>query len=110
MPTRWPVCLVLSMIVMTGMEARRENRLRLPLEVFQAVRKTVGKDYVVGTRFLADEVIRGGNRVDDAIYFGVEFARAGFDFLSLSKGGKFEDAQQPKVGQRGLSLYRAERL
>src|SRR4029453_14160497 len=27
------------------------------------------------------------------------FCRAGFDFLSLSKGGKFEDAQQPKVGQ-----------
>ena len=50
-------------------------------------------------RFLGDEVIAGGNRVDDAIYFGVEFARAGFDFLSLSKGGKFEDAQQPKVGQ-----------
>jgi 2,4-dienoyl-CoA reductase-like NADH-dependent reductase (Old Yellow Enzyme family) len=77
----------------------RENRLRLPLEVFQAVRKTVGSDYVVGTRYLADEVVAGGNRVADAIYFGVEFARAGFDFLSLSKGGKFEDAQQPKVGQ-----------
>ena len=28
-----------------------------------------------------------------------EFAAAGFDFLSLSKGGKFEDAQEPKVGQ-----------
>jgi 2,4-dienoyl-CoA reductase-like NADH-dependent reductase (Old Yellow Enzyme family) len=77
----------------------RENRLRLPLEVYQSVRKTVGSDYVVGVRYLADEVIAGGNRVDDAIYFGVEFARAGFDFLSLSKGGKFEDAQQPKVGQ-----------
>ncbi|MEP6570166.1 MAG: NADH:flavin oxidoreductase [Acidobacteriota bacterium] len=76
-----------------------ENRSRLPLEVFQAVRKTVGSDYVVGARFLADEVIDGGNRVADASYFGVEFARAGFDFLSLSKGGKFEDAQQPKVGQ-----------
>jgi 2,4-dienoyl-CoA reductase-like NADH-dependent reductase (Old Yellow Enzyme family) len=50
-------------------------------------------------RYLADEVIAGGNRIDDAIYFGIEFARAGFDFLSLSKGGKFEDAQQPKVGQ-----------
>jgi 2,4-dienoyl-CoA reductase-like NADH-dependent reductase (Old Yellow Enzyme family) len=50
-------------------------------------------------RFLGDEVIAGGNRVDDAVYFGVEFARAGFDFLSLSKGGKFEDASQPKVGQ-----------
>lgn len=77
----------------------RENRLRLPLEVFQAVRSRVGSDYTVGARFLADEVIVGGNRVDDAIYFGVEFARTGMDFLSLSKGGKFEDAQQPKVGQ-----------
>jgi 2,4-dienoyl-CoA reductase-like NADH-dependent reductase (Old Yellow Enzyme family) len=82
-----------------GYGGARENRLRLPLEVFQAVRKTVGSDYAVGARFLADEVIAGGNRVADAIFFGVEFARAGFDFLSLSKGGKFEDAQQPKVGQ-----------
>jgi 2,4-dienoyl-CoA reductase-like NADH-dependent reductase (Old Yellow Enzyme family) len=82
-----------------GYGGSRANRLRLPLEVFQAVRRTVGNDYVVGGRFLADEVIAGGNRVEDAIYFGVEFARAGFDFLSLSKGGKFEDAQQPKVGQ-----------
>ncbi len=73
--------------------------MRLPLEVYQAVRNKVGHDYVVGVRFLADEVIEGGNRVDDASYFGVEFARAGMDFLSLSKGGKFEDAQQPKVGQ-----------
>jgi 2,4-dienoyl-CoA reductase-like NADH-dependent reductase (Old Yellow Enzyme family) len=77
----------------------RENRVRLPLEVFRAVRKKVGNDYVVGVRFLGDEVIAGGNRIEDAVYFGVEFARAGFDFLSLSKGGKFEDAQQPKVGQ-----------
>ena len=28
-----------------------------------------------------------------------EFARAGFDYLSISKGGKFEDAKQPKIGQ-----------
>ncbi len=82
-----------------GYGGPRENRMRLPLEVFQAVRTTVGSDYVVGVRFLADEVIPGGNHLEDAIYFGVEFARAGFDFLSLSKGGKFEDAQQPKVGQ-----------
>jgi 2,4-dienoyl-CoA reductase-like NADH-dependent reductase (Old Yellow Enzyme family) len=82
-----------------GYGGSRENRLRLPLEVYQAVREAVGSDYVVGTRYLADEVIAGGNHIDDAVYFGVEFARAGFDFLSLSKGGKFEDAQQPKVGQ-----------
>ena len=82
-----------------GYGGSRENRLRLPLEVFQSVRQAVGTDYVVGARYLADEVIDGGNRIADAIFFGVEFARAGFDFLSLSKGGKFEDAQQPKVGQ-----------
>jgi 2,4-dienoyl-CoA reductase-like NADH-dependent reductase (Old Yellow Enzyme family) len=76
-----------------------ENRVRLPLEVFRAVRDRVGNDYVVGARFLADEVIAGGSRVEDAIYYAKEFARAEFDFLSLSKGGKFEDAQQPKVGQ-----------
>ncbi|HJU93322.1 MAG TPA: NADH:flavin oxidoreductase [Pyrinomonadaceae bacterium] len=77
----------------------RENRVRLPLEVYREVRNRVGDDYVVGVRFLADEVIAGGSRVEDAIYYAKEFAAAGFDFLSLSKGGKFEDAQQPKVGQ-----------
>ena len=82
-----------------GYGGPRENRVRLPLEVYEAVRREVGHDYVVGVRFLGDEVIEGGNRIDDAVYFGVEFARAGLDFLSISKGGKFEDAQQPKVGQ-----------
>jgi 2,4-dienoyl-CoA reductase-like NADH-dependent reductase (Old Yellow Enzyme family) len=76
-----------------------EHRVRLPLEVFREVRKRVGDDYPVGVRFLADEVIEGGSRVEDAVFYAKEFARAGFDFLSLSKGGKFEDAQQPKVGQ-----------
>ena len=77
----------------------RENRARLPLEVYRSVRKAVGEDYVVGTRFLGDEVVAGGNRIDDAVYFGVEFAKAGMNFLSISKGGKFEDAEQPKIGQ-----------
>src|SRR5687768_5201104 len=82
-----------------GYGGERENRARLPLEVYRAVRESVGNDYVVGVRFLGDEVIAGGNRIDDAVYFGVEFASAGFDYLSISKGGKFEDAHAPKVGQ-----------
>lgn len=81
-----------------GYGGARENRVRLPLEVYAAVRRRVGADYVVGARFLGDEVITGGNRIEDAAWFGVEFARAGLDFLSVSKGGKFEDAKQPKVG------------
>lgn len=82
-----------------GYGGPRESRARLPLEVFKAVRAEVGSDYTVGCRFLCDDVIEGGNRVDDATYFGLEFARAGMDFLSLSTGGKFEDAKQPKVGE-----------
>lgn len=74
------------------------GRARLPLEVYRAVREAVGDEYVVGCRYLADEIIDGGSNSDDAAYFGVEFARAGMDFLSLSRGGKFEDAKQPKVG------------
>ncbi len=76
-----------------------DNRVRLPLEVFRAVRETVGEDYIVGCRFLGDEVIEGGSRIEDALYYAKEFARAGMDFLSVSKGGKFEDAKQPAIGQ-----------
>jgi 2,4-dienoyl-CoA reductase-like NADH-dependent reductase (Old Yellow Enzyme family) len=76
----------------------REKRVRLPLEVFRAVRARAGADYVVGCRFLAEECIEGGSTLEDAIYFGVEFARAGMDFISTSRGGKFDDAKQPNIG------------
>jgi 2,4-dienoyl-CoA reductase-like NADH-dependent reductase (Old Yellow Enzyme family) len=81
-----------------GYGRTREGRLRLPLEVYHTVRERVGRGFVVGTRFLSDEIIEGGSRVEDAEYYGAELARAGLDFLSLSRGGKFEDAQQPAVG------------
>lgn len=75
------------------------GRLRLPLEVHAAVRARVDAGFVVGCRYLGDEVIEGGSRLDDAIAVGVAFARAGMDFLSISKGGKFDDAKQPKIGE-----------
>ena len=59
----------------------------------------VGARYVVGCRFLADECIAGGSGVDDAAFFALAFARAGMDFLSTSRGGKFDDAKQPGVGE-----------
>jgi dimethylglycine catabolism A len=82
-----------------GYGGPRENRVKLPLEVFQAVRAAVHSKFAVGCRFLTDDIVEGGSRVDDASYFGVELARAGMDFLSLSRGGRFEDAKQPRVGQ-----------
>jgi 2,4-dienoyl-CoA reductase-like NADH-dependent reductase (Old Yellow Enzyme family) len=81
-----------------GYGESRENRLRLPLEVFAEVRKRVGKDYAVGCRYLAEECFPGGNETDDTVPFGVAFATAGMDFISTSRGGKFDDAKQPGVG------------
>jgi 2,4-dienoyl-CoA reductase-like NADH-dependent reductase (Old Yellow Enzyme family) len=82
-----------------GYGGARESRVRLPLEVYRAVRAAVGADYVLGCRMLADECIAGGTGVEDAIWFATELARAGMDFVSLSRGGKFDDARQPKVGE-----------
>ncbi len=75
-----------------------EGRVRLPLEVFHSVRAAVRDEFVVGARFLSDEIIAGGSTAEDAALFGVAFAHAGMDFLSLSRGGKFDDAKQPKAG------------
>jgi 2,4-dienoyl-CoA reductase-like NADH-dependent reductase (Old Yellow Enzyme family) len=74
------------------------GRVRLPLEVLGAVRASVADRFVVGCRLLSEDCIEGGSSVEDVEFFCVELARAGVDFLSLSRGGKFEDAQQPAVG------------
>ncbi|MDP6709188.1 MAG: NADH:flavin oxidoreductase [Alphaproteobacteria bacterium] len=82
-----------------GWGGDRAGRLRLPLAVYDRVREAVGDDYPVGSRLLAEECIPGGGTVEDAAWFAVEFARAGMDFLSYSRGGKFDDAKQPAVGE-----------
>jgi len=82
-----------------GYGGSRDERARLPLEVYAAVRAVVGDDFVVGCRMLAEECIAGGSGVGDAADFATRAAAAGMDFISLSRGGKFDDARQPKVGE-----------
>ena len=69
------------------------NRLRLPLRVMRRVRAEVGDDFAIGVRFLGEECIRNGYTVVDAAPIAIELARAGADYVSLSAGGKFEDAR-----------------
>jgi hypothetical protein len=71
-----------------------ENRLRLPMRVVRRVREIVGDDFPVGVRFLGDECIRGGYTVLDAGPIAVRLAQASVDYVSLSAGGKFEDARK----------------
>ena len=70
-----------------------ENCLRLPVRVLTRVRAEVGDDFPVGVRFLGEECIRNGYTVVDAGPIALRLARAGADYISLSAGGKFEDAR-----------------
>jgi 2,4-dienoyl-CoA reductase-like NADH-dependent reductase (Old Yellow Enzyme family) len=91
---------------LSGMNTRDDGyggspaaRVRLPIEVFQRVRAEVGADYAIGCRMLTEEAVAGGYGVADACLYASALARAGMDFISLSRGGKFDDAKQPKVGE-----------
>jgi 2,4-dienoyl-CoA reductase-like NADH-dependent reductase (Old Yellow Enzyme family) len=75
-----------------------EDRVRLPREALEAVRDVARDRLVVGVRMLSEEAIEGGTSREEAAGFAVALARAGADYLSLSAGGKFEDARQPAIG------------
>lgn len=69
-----------------------EGRLRLIGKVMQSVRRYVGRDFPVCVRFNAEEFIKNGYTVDESKMIAQRFAELGFDYISLSVGGKFEDA------------------
>ena len=78
-----------------------EARLRLPSEVLLAVRRAVGDDFPVGLRFDGEECIKGGYGLSDSRHIALRLAQLGADYLSLSAGGKFEDA----IAVEGEPLY-----
>ena len=78
-----------------------EGRLRLITRIFDNIRRKVGGDFPVGVRFLADEFIKDGYTVSDAKLIGLRLAQLGAAYLSLSVGGKFDDA----VHMPGQVLY-----
>lgn len=69
-----------------------EGRLRLFGRVYERVRERVGRDWPVGVRFLAEECIKDGYTIEEARLIALRMAQLGLDYISLSVGGKFEDA------------------
>jgi len=69
-----------------------EGRLRMFGDVMAEVRAKVGTDFPVGVRFLADEMIKDGYTLEDSRLIALRMAQLGVDYISLSVGGKFEDA------------------
>lgn len=70
-----------------------EGRLRLIGRVMDNVRRKVGPDFPVGVRINAEEFIRAGYTVKEGKLIALRHAQLGFDYISLSVGGKFEDAE-----------------
>ena len=73
-------------------------RQRVPLAVLQAVMDDRPVKAVVGARILGEETVPGGGDTTWGADNAVALAKAGLDFLSVSVGGKFDDARQPAVG------------
>jgi 2,4-dienoyl-CoA reductase-like NADH-dependent reductase (Old Yellow Enzyme family) len=64
-----------------------ENRMRFGLEVLEAVRGSVGDDYVVGIRMPGDEMLKDGLSGDDCVEIARAYAASGLvDFISVVGG------------------------
>ena len=63
-----------------------EGRMKLHLEVIQAVRGAVGKEYPISLRLGACDYQTGGSTIEDAVQAAVALEKSGIDLLSLSGG------------------------
>ena len=64
-----------------------ENRVRLPLEVFAAVREVWPSSKPLGIRISAVEWVEGGITIEDSIAFAHGLKALGCDFIDVSSGG-----------------------
>lgn len=69
-----------------------ENRLRLTLQVIEAVREAVGPDLILGMRITGDELLRGGLQADECVHVARRIADTGaIDFLNILAGAPYDD-------------------
>jgi 2,4-dienoyl-CoA reductase-like NADH-dependent reductase (Old Yellow Enzyme family) len=64
-----------------------ENRMRFPLEVFDAVRAAVSDNIPVGVRVSATDWVDGGWDLEQTIAFAQELKKRGVDWIDVSSGG-----------------------
>jgi anthraniloyl-CoA monooxygenase len=85
-----------------------ENRLRYPLEVFDAVREVWPADKPMSVRISATDWYPGGNEADDAVAIARAFAEHGVDAVDVSTGQVVAE-QQPAFGRSYQTPY-ADRI
>ena len=72
-----------------------ENRMRFPLEVFEAVRKAFPAEKPVGVRISASDWVQGGWDIEQSIIFASELQRRNCAFLDVSSGGLSPEQRIP---------------
>ncbi len=85
-----------------------ENRMRLTLEVFAAVRKAAGSGMAVGARLSASDWVDGGWDIDDCVVLAKRLQAAGAHFLDVSSAG-VSPLQKITIGP-GYQVHFAERI
>jgi 2,4-dienoyl-CoA reductase-like NADH-dependent reductase (Old Yellow Enzyme family) len=85
-----------------------QNRMRFPLEVFDAVREAIPAGKPVGIRVSATDWVAGGWDLEQTIAFAQELKRRGCDFIDVSSGGL--SPQQQIALAPGYQVPFAERL
>ncbi len=64
-----------------------DNRLRFTMEVLSAIRKRIGDEFILGIRYTADEVCKGGITYDEGIEISKRLKTTGqVDFLNVIRG------------------------
>jgi len=91
---------------------RIENRMRLPIEVYRAVRNVVGDHYPLGIRINGEDFTTEGTTLLHSTRIARRFARLGVDYISISAGSRFEDAAvpPPNMPPDPMSGYSGQRM
>jgi len=85
-----------------------ENRMRFPLEVFDAVRAAFPADRPVGIRVSATDWVEGGWDIEQTVAFAHEVKKRGAAFIDVSSGGV--SPQQKIALGPGYQVHFAERI
>ena len=72
-----------------------ENRTRILIEIYEAIRKAVGADYPLGIRISATDWVEGGWDIDQSVELAKLLKDRGCDFIDVSSGGLHIDQQIP---------------
>ncbi|SJL83388.1 NADH:flavin oxidoreductase/NADH oxidase [Vibrio palustris] len=74
-----------------------ENRMRLPLAVFDAIKAALPDDFMIGVRISASDWAEGGWDIEQSIEFSKALDACGCHYMHVSSGGLTEK-QQIEVG------------